>query len=268
MLTDEQLEKLAEEFFSSAASLEEMSNRLLTTKSEHIDELRGYFVNELLYGISIGFTKYDKPNEARDSAISLFCQNVSMLPKSQLYFRAVSAFFEHKNEQCLSLINDYLQEDAKKHPDRPVDEFFIVDCFFEPLKEAFPGFWNSLGELIKKYPHQAHLPALCGTIGKYYTCRTDEEALELLMVCHQQYSESILLKELIGHTYYCMKMWHNAVAYFEQVEDNRVFFRNDTFFFMMAWCYGKIKDHDLEEKFYREALENNPQNVDAMNNLG
>jgi RecB family endonuclease NucS len=47
-----------------------------------------------------------------------------------------------------------------------------------------------------------------------------------------------------------------------------VFFRNDTFFFMMAWCYGKIKDHNLEEQFYREVLENNPQDVDATNNLG
>lgn len=268
MLTDEQLEKLAEDFFSSAKSLEEMSNLLLKSESEHIDDLRVYFVNELLYAVSIGYTKYYKTNDARDNAISLFCHNVSLLPKTQLYFRAVRAFFEHKNEQCLSLIDEYLQEDAKRHPERPVDEFFVVDCFFEPFKEAFSGFWSSLGKLIQKYHHQDHLPALCSAIDKYYTCRTDEEALELLMACHQQYSDSILLKELIGYTYYCMKMWHNAVAYFEQVEDNRVFFRNDTFFFMMAWCYGKTKDHNLEEKFYREALENNPQNVDALNNLG
>jgi RecB family endonuclease NucS len=268
MLTDEQLEELAAKVFSSSESLEEMSNRLLTMNSEHVDELRVYFVNELLYSISIGFTKYAKPNEVRDSAILLFCNNVSLLPKSQLYFRAVSAFFQHKNEQCLLLIDEYLREDAKKHPDRPVDEFFIVDCFFEPLKEAFAGFWTSLGELIKKYPHHPHLPALCGAIDKYYTCKTDEEALDLLIACHQRNNESILLKELIGHTYYSMKMWHNAVAYFEQVEDNRVFFRNDTFFFMMAWCYGKIKDHNLEEQFYREVLENNPQDVDATNNLG
>lgn len=90
----------------------------------------------------------------------------------------------------------------------------------------------------------------------------------MLLDAQMKCPDSILLKELIGITYYSMKMWQNAVAYFEQVEDNRLFFRNDAFFFMMAWCYGKAKDYKLEEHFYRESLSNNPENVNALNNLG
>lgn len=268
MLTDEQLEKLAEQVFAPDDSLEEMSNHLLSLKSEHVDDLRELFVNELLYGISIGYTRYDKPNEERDTVISLFCKNVSLLPKSKFYFRAVSAFFQHDDAQCLLLIDKYLQECATKHPDEQFEEFFLVDHFFEPLKEGFKDFWVSLGRIIQKYPHKAYIPALCDTIEAYYKCKTDEEALALLLDSHQKCPDSILIKELIGHTYYSLKMWTNAVAYFEQVEDNRVFFRNDDFFFMMGWCYGKIKDHKSEERCYRETLSNNPKYVDALNNLG
>ena len=53
MLTDEQLEKLAEQVFGPDDSLEEMSNHLLSLKSEHVDDLRELFVNELLYSIWI-----------------------------------------------------------------------------------------------------------------------------------------------------------------------------------------------------------------------
>ena len=97
---------------------------------------------------------------------------------------------------------------------------------------------------------------------------TPEEALALLLDSHQKCPDSVLIKELIAYTYYSMKMWRNAVAYFEQVEENRLFFRNDDIFFMMAWCYGKIKDHKLEEHYYREVLSNNPEHVDSLNNLG
>lgn len=268
MLTDEQLQKLYEKEFSSANSFEEISDRLLSMKSKYTDDLRSTLCNQLLYYISVGYTRYDKSNEEIEKAISLFCNNVSFLPQSSLYFHAVSAFFRHENEQCLLLIDKHLQDDAKKHPNQPLDEFFVVDCFFEPFKEAFSGFWSSLGDTIKKYPHHPSLPLLCNTIDAYYNCKTDEEALELLLNAHQKYPDSILLKELIGHTYYSMKMWHNAVAYFELVEDSRLFFRNDVFFFMMAWCYGKAKDYKLEEHFYRESLSNNPENVNALNNLG
>ena len=268
MLTDEQLQELFVKEFSSAESVEEISSRLLSMKSKYVDELREIFVNELLYDISIGYTRYDKPTEERTSLISLLCKNASLLPKSKFYFHAVCAFFQHNDTQCLSLIDKYLQESAAKHPSEQFEEFFVVDHFFEPFKEGFKGFWGLLGNTIKKYPHNPDVLVLCDTIDAYYKCKTDEEALELLLDSHQKCPDSLLLRELIGHTYYTKKMWQNAVAYFEQVEDNRVFFRNDEFFFMMGWCYGKIKDHKQEERCYREALANYPKYIDALNNLG
>ena len=65
-----------------------------------------------------------------------------------------------------------------------------------------------------------------------------------------------------------MKMWQNAVAYFEQVEENRLFFRNDDIFFMMAWCYGKLKETPSEIEAYLKSTEISPEAPYAMNNLG
>ena len=200
MLTDEQLNELAEQVFGPDDTLEEMSNRLLSMKSEHVDDLRELFVNELLYGISIGYTRYDKPEEGRDGVISLLCKNVSLLPKTKFYFYAVRAFFQHDDAQCLSLIDKYLQECATKHPDEKFDEFFVVDHFFEPFKEGFNGFWTSLAKIIKKYPNNGFLSALCETIDAYYKCKTDEEALALLLDSHQKCPDSVLIKELIAYT--------------------------------------------------------------------
>ena len=75
MLTDEQLQKLYEKEFSQCTSFEDISQKLTTMKSEHINDLRKSFVNELLYSISIGYTRYDKSDEERSKQISLFCDN-------------------------------------------------------------------------------------------------------------------------------------------------------------------------------------------------
>ena len=266
-LTDKQIELLYKEKFASAQTFDEISNRLRTMKSKHIDELRYAFVNELLYSISIGYTRYDKSDNTGDNAISLFCEEVTFLPNDYPYFHAVRAFFKHEYKACLSLIEQYLVSYTTRYSEK-IDEYFLVDRFFEPFKNAFPGFWESLGKMIKRYPHHADVPVLCETIDIYYHCKTDEEALELLLDAQRKCDGSVLLKELIGYTYYSMKMWQNAVAYFEQVEDDRLFFRNDHIFFMMAWCYGKTKDYKQEERFYREVLTYNPENIDARNNLG
>lgn len=267
MLSDEQLTELYNKEFSSAKSFEEISDKLLAMESEYVDDLRSTFLNELLYEISIGLTKYDKEDELSRRSKKLFCENVDLLPKTNYYFRAMGSFFQHEHNQCLSLISKSLEAELKEMPDTSIDEFYFVDRFFEPYKEAFEGFWPALKDIILKHPHQPFVPSLCETIDAYYKCKTDEEALGLLLSAHSENPESVLLKELIAHTYYSLKMWNNSVAYFEQVEDNNIFFRNDALYFMMAWCYGKTKDRKLEEEYYRKSLEIVPTNVLTLNNL-
>ena len=84
----------------------------------------------------------------------------------------------------------------------------------------------------------------------------------------QKYPNVMLIRELIGYTYYSMKMWNNAIAYFESVEENGIFFARNDLYFMLAWSYGKTKNHKLEEDYYRKTIEIIPDNINFLNNLG
>lgn len=37
---------------------------------------------------------------------------------------------------------------------------------------------------------------------------------------------------------------------------------------MLAWSYGKIKNNEVEEDYYRKAVEIIPDNINFLNNLG
>ena len=92
--------------------------------------------------------------------------------------------------------------------------------------------------------------------------------MELLLDMMQKYPDLILIRELVGYTYYSMKMWNNAIAYFESVEETGIFFAKNDLYFMLAWSYGKIKNHKEEEEYYRKTIEIIPNNINFLNNLG
>lgn len=274
MLTDEELESLYQKEFADCQSVLEVSDKLETIESEYIDDLRGLLCNEILYMISVGYTKYNRLNFEKSDLISLLCKNIQLISSGYTYMKAVNAFFQYNDKKCLMLLENWLEESYQKANDtitKPadvMDEYGFVDTCFEPFKEAFPGFWTSLGQILKKFPCQKGLPELCEVIDLYYQCKTDEETLDMLLDAMQKYPGIILIKELIAYTYYSMKMWNNAIAYLELIEDSSYFFRKYDVYFMFAWSYGKLKNRRLEEEYYRKSLEENPYNIDTINNLG
>lgn len=274
MLTDEELKSLYDKEFDDCQTVLEISDKLATMKSEHIDDLRGVFCNEVLYMVSVGYTKYDRLKFEKSDLINLLCKNIQLISSGYTYMKAVNAFFKHDNKKCLKLFENWLKEsyekakDTIKKPEDFIDEYCFVDTCFEPFKEAFPGFWKSLGQILTKFPCQKGLPELCEVIDVYYRCKTDDEALDMLLDAMQKYPDIILIKELIAYSYYSMNMWNNAIAYLELIEDSGCFFRKYDVYFMFAWSYGKLKNRMLEEEYYRKSLEENPYNIDVINNLG
>ena len=85
MLSYEQQVELYNKEFSSAKTFDEISDKLLVMKNEYVDDLRSAFLDELLYEISIGFTKYDKEDDLSRRSKKLFCENVALLPKTKLF---------------------------------------------------------------------------------------------------------------------------------------------------------------------------------------
>lgn len=274
MISNEELAVLFEEAFSKCKTLQEEVSNFKSLKSEHRDEVRKMYCNNLLYAISQGYTKYNQATFEKDVLIQAYLETVKMLPKENTYYHLTYHFFKQDNKKCLSMLENFMEslyeevKDEIKSPDDFMNESVFIDMFFEPFKQAFDGFWSALSKILSKYPAQDGIVELCEIIEKYYTCKTDDEALELLLDMMQKYPNLILIRELVGYTYYSMKMWNNAIAYFESVEETGIFFAKNDLYFMLAWSYGKIKNHKAEEEYYRKTIETIPNNINFLNNLG
>ena len=274
MISNEELNNLFSKTLDGCTTLDEEYERIKGYVGEYQEELRDSYCDTLLYMISQGYTKYDVNSFQKDKTIQVYCKVVKLLPKTYAYYYLLSYFFKGEYDKVLSSLGDFLEtmfqrsESVIEDTGVFVDEASLVDYFFEPFKQGFPGFWNTLSKTLSKYPNQKGIPELCQVIDEYYLCNTDENALELLLNMMQKYPDFVLIKELIGYTYYSMKMWHNEIAYFEANEENVIFFTESDANFMVAWSYGKLKNHKLEEVYYRKALDSKPDNELILNNLG
>lgn len=274
MISNEELDKLYAETLSGCKTYNEEIKRLKEMKSENKDLVRRMYCNSLLYVISEGYTKYNQDNFEKDELIQAYLDMVELLPKEYEYYHLTYYFFKSENKKCLSMLEKYMEslyqdmKDDVKKPEDFMNESTFVDAFFEPFKQAFDGFWSSLAKILRKYPSQEGIPELCEIVEQYYKCKTDDEALKLLLDMMQKYPKLVLIKELVGYTYYSMNMWNNAIAYFESVEEVGIFFTENDLYFMLAWSYGKVKNHKLEEDYYRKAVDIVPNNINFLNNLG
>lgn len=265
MLSDEELEKLYFQEFPLDMSIPAVSSKLKILQSTHLDDFRHIFCNRLLYILSAGYTQYS--DTLPEDLVLIFCENADLLKENIDYFQAAANFFRHNEKKCLIQLKAYLKSRFQKYPNDIIDEYLICDCLLEPFKEAFPGFWSEMAKEVRKYPYNPGIPELCEIIGRYYATTSSDEALNLLLTALQKWPDSIILKELTGYTYYELKMWKNAVAMFESVEDTFLLFPDDLLYFMMAWCYGQVKERHKEERYYRKSLEIVPNEIYAINNL-
>ncbi len=274
MTDDELFEQLFENILSECKTIDDEVNVLENLQLENKDELRRIYCNSLLFAIPKGDMEYSQTFFKTNELVKIYLRVAKTLPKEYTYYHMISCFFEKNNEKCLLLLNSLIKElyEAVKSEIKTfevfLDEELLVDLFFEKFKQAFEGFWKHLAKILRLYPVQDGLPELCEIIDEYFTCKTNEEALNVLLDALQKHPNLILVKELIGYTYYLMNMWNNAIAYFESVEEQSVFYYKEDLCFMIAWCYGKIKNHKLEEAYYRKVLEITSNDINSLNNLG
>lgn len=274
MISDEELDVLYQKILFGCKTLKDEVEAFKTLKCQHKDLLRRMYCNVLLYAVSQGYTKYNSSNFEKDELIQAYLEIAKLLPIEYTYYHLIYLFFKKENKKCLLMLEEYIKlayEEVKeeiKKPEEFIDEGVFIDQFFEPFKQAFDGFWSCLARILREFPTQKGIPELCEIVEQYYTCKTDNEILELLIDMMQKYPDLVLIRELVGYTYYSMKMWNNAIAYFESVEEDGVFFTEADLYFMLAWSYGKIKNHKIEEDYYRKAVEIIPNNINFLNNLG
>lgn len=205
-----------------------------------------------------------------------FCKEIHKLdlndPHNKLSYSVV-CLVEGKYSNVINNVSEWI--DAKIEEDSQNNEIFNGSRFtygiVTVLKNGFPGMWKKLGDFLENKNVEQGLSSMCYALEKFYYSANNDEIVDSLAKVIQENNNLIIAKELLGYSYYEMKMWNNALAQFELIENadfqERVI-GNDTLFFWMAWCYGKRRDYQNEEKYYRKSLEIFDKYDFALNNLG
>ena len=239
-----------------------------------IEILRIIYCDQLLFVLSNGYIKWGdwgklRKNELIDEILRIFLKNVKKLSDKLAYYHSIYYFLKNDEKNCLKFLKkevEYIQKDLKGNK---LKERYIVEQYVVPFKNAFNGFWNQAQRLFIPLCEHDGTHELCKLMADYYACVSNEEAVNILSSYLCKYPNIVTAKEYLGCTYYDMKMWNNAIAVFESIEEP-VFFSNaqNLISFWMAWAHGKLKNHKQEEYYYRKCLEEYPDESNALNNLG
>ena len=263
--------KLYEELFPKDMPLLDISKQLEAMDAHpDIEPLRKYHCNVLLYVISSGYTHYDNIKLFETDELVLdFVKNVKKLSDDRYYYWAVCYFYLGNHKKCIEYIKKDINMLQSSLDGLLITEGDIVELYIEPYKNAFDGFWEKVQNLIEPLCEKDGTHQLCKLMDEYYKCKTNDEAVDILTKYIQKYPDIICAKEYLGCTYYNLKMWNNAVAVFESIENPMIFANTtDVISFWLAWSYGKLKDYKQEEQHYRNCLKIHPTAPNALNNLG
>lgn len=276
-MTSEEYEKIYNEQYNEVP-LENVPRLIeqIKDKTEQ-EEMRRLFCNDLLYYITTGYTKYKTDEDFETNPIiKLFNENVEKLNNDDNFFWSMYYFYKRDYRNCIDKIKVLLSESLNLYSKGNnsyisfIDEDVFVDCFLEPYKNAFDGFWEQLYEILNELPVEQDIKDFCRLINAYYTVELEDEIIDKLIKFINKYPYFKTPKELLGIIYYDKGMWRNAIGYFEMAIDDgqNMLFPMTDIYFILAWSYSKCKDHKQEEMYYRKAVEINRYYPFLLNNLG
>ena len=268
-MSEANISELFNSLFPPGTPFDTISKQLDTmTEHSHIHALREQLLSNMLDSIAVGYIKYsDKANFDTGALYLLFKENAAKLPRSNKYWRALYYFFSRQNDKCISLLTKDI-DDILSRPDPVIDEAYIAYYYLIPFKQGFNGFWRAVADKLKQAHTDSKVFELCEMLEQYYAKFNDPAAVDLLCEFLQKYPDCSVAKELLGFEYYRMKMWNNAIAYFEQVGDRSNIFYQDDIYFRLAYAYDKVKNFAAAETYWRKAIELFPDGPYILNNLG
>lgn len=287
MLTDNQLELLSQNLLDAFDNAKEPQEFFSKAQSliDRIDfdeqwKLRSFYCDILSDIFLCGYYKYSRLSNIDMIKNNLyyieFCNQIRKLdkndPHNNLFFSIVNLVEKNYNS-LIKDISDWIDAKAEdfRNADAQFDRIAFTYGLVTVLKEGFPGMWNELGDILSEKDVEKGLPSMCCALEKFYYSSDNEDIIDSLTQVIQENNDLAVAKELLGFVYYENKMWNNALALFEQIEEtdcSECVLTEDTKFFYMAWCYGKRRDYQNEEKYYKKTLEACKDSDFALNNLG
>ncbi len=269
---DKILEKY-QKLFPGDLSFEDISGKLSEMEADpDIYQLRRTYCNEMVYFITRGYIEYGKNVDfSKDPLIALLDKNEKELAKDDYFFHMLANFYRGNQKTCLKAFDglaDKLHKECKEK-NTLLDEGSLVDELVEPMKNAFPGFWEYAGKKLFDICQKDGTQEICNLMADIYERESDEAILDRLTSFVQQYPSITIAREYLACIYMNLKMYNNALAYLEGTSKSNLFaICPEEKEFMIAVCYGKLHKLREEEEHYRKVLEINAYRCYAANNLG
>ena len=286
MLTDEQVVRLQEKivkYFDCSANSEDAFGKCQQLISGLGDDewmLREFYCDYLSLSFLTGYYKYSEIHDINSLKnfphYKEYCNQIKKLdsndPFFNMYFLTVD-LVEKNHKNIIKKTTAWIdaQIGASTEAGTLFDGALFAFGLVTILKEGFPGMWNEIGNILKERTVEKGLSSMCYALEKFYYSAENEAIIDALTQVIHENEDLLIAKELLGYTYYEMKLWNNALAMFEQIEDgnsSEMVLFEDSRMFWMAWCYGKRRDYQNEEKYYRKTLEFYDDAEFALNNLG
>lgn len=284
----EQMDRLVKEFYEvyQASQRERFgdftaSDAFIAAAPEaYRSELHAHFCAEMALVLTAGYLRYGTEKDLRAGrstpAFAKFESELALMSRDDKYYELYCIWAEvlrGRAAHILPRLTAWLGAELKRarEKDMPFLSTEFICLLLRPLKEGVPGMWTAIGELMREGGAEKGLTELCFALEKVYYSADNDEIIDALLAALRANEGMHLVRELLGYIYYNMKMWSNALAWFEQLEDAdalRILFFQDDELFWMAWCYGKQKNYAQEEAYYRQILELWPKKPYALNNLG
>ncbi len=243
-------------------------------------ELHAHFCAETAFALMFGYLRYGTEKDLRAGrstpAFAKFESELALMSRDDKYYELYCIWAEvlrGRAAHILPRLTAWLAAELKRarEKDMPFLSTELTGLLVTPLKEGVPGMWTAIGELMREGGAEDGLAELCFALEKFYYSADDGEVIAALQAALRVNDSLHPARELLAAVYFDIKLWSNALACFERLEDDgalgQLYFADDDLFWM-AWCYSKRREYAQAEAYYRRALEVWPEKPGALNDLG
>lgn len=228
-----------------------------------------YCCNNLLDIIQRLYYKYSDDIIQNSIEIKAYITITEWITDNQLpYYRAVAELFKGNTQKSLEYIHKANNQGFFYDGNDAFTDIEFANCFLAPFKAGFPGFWTEIHDLIATFSVEPGVLELCKAVPLFYNSSDSSEICNALEIAYAANPNSVVVKELLAITLYDSQLWGNAAALFEQIGDDPILLYREHLYFMMAWCYGKIKELKSEIETYEKIADISEDGQYVINNLG
>ena len=269
MYTEDQLKEYLDDLQTLPTGAPVVDYLQKHSHDQNFNALLEYWCNLLLDGIQRQCYNYTDDILQNNTDIKEYLVVVSWMNSNDFpYYHAVAAFFRNDKSKTITYLRKAQKRGAFGDSKEPLSDTEFANSFIAPFKAGFPGLWDEIYNLLTQSNIEKGVLELCKAVHLFYTSENLTEIRNTLEVALSVNPSSIVVKELLAIILYDEKLWGNAVALFEQIGNNPLFLYPDRMYFLMAWCYGKLKETRNEITAYEKSAELYPAGSFTMNNLG